>query len=105
MAQWHLDSLRDALGKRGWDVIGEIAGNDYNISGSWQIQRSIKRPPLHIDFEGLDDMQTLPMARAYACRLRERSKLSLYFGKQRAWKSGLRTFISELDKVDDDRDS
>ena len=105
MAQWHLDSLRDALSKKGWNVTGELAGNNYDISGSWQIQRSTKRPPLHIDFNGLDDMQTLPMERAFACRLREHGNLSLYFSKQRTWKAGLKTFISELDKIDHERDS
>ena len=105
MAQWHLDGLRDALSKKGWDVVAELAGNDYDVSGSWQIQRSTKQLPLHIDFEGLDDMQTLPMERAYACRLRERSKLSLHFSRQRTWDAGLRTFVSELDKIDHERDS
>ena len=105
MAQWHLDGLRDALSKKGWDVVGELAGNDYDIFGSWQIQRSTRRPALHIDFEGLDDMQTLPMTRAYACRLREHTKSSLHFSRQRTWKAGLRTFISELDKMDDERGS
>ena len=104
MAQWQLDGLRAALSQKGWDVIAELAGNDYDISGSWQIQRSTKHPPLHIDFLGLDDMQTLPMERAYACHLRERSKLSLYFSRQRTWNAALNSFISELDTMDHERD-
>jgi hypothetical protein len=105
MAQWHLDGLRDALSKKGWHVVAELAGKDYDVSGSWQIQRSTQRPALHIDFQGLDDMQTLPMERAYACRLREQSEVSLYFSRQRTWDEGLRTFISELDKMDHESDS
>lgn len=100
MAQWHLDSLRDALRKKGWEIVRELPGNDHGLSGSWQIQRSTKRPSLHIDFEGLDDLQTLPMTRAYACRLREHTKLTLYFSRQRTWQAGLRAFITELDEID-----
>ena len=100
MAEWHLDDLRIALSKKGWDVIGELPGNDYNISASWQIQRSTKRPTLHIDFKGLDDLETLPIERAYACHLRENAKSSLYFSKQRTWKPALKKFISDLDQID-----
>lgn len=86
-------------------MIAELVGNDCDISGSWQIQRSTRKRPLHVDFEGLDDMQTLPMDRAYACHVRERRKLSLYFSRQRTWDVGLKTFISELDKMDHEQDS
>jgi hypothetical protein len=104
MAQWHLDELRDALSKKGWEVI-ELDGNDYDISGSWQIQRSTKTPPMHLDFQGLDDMRTLPMPCAYSCRLREHCKVSLYFSRQRTWKACMSAFISELDEINHERDS
>jgi hypothetical protein len=51
MAQWHLDDLRNALNQKGWRVLAELDGNDYDISGSLEIQRSTKRPALHIDFD------------------------------------------------------
>src|SRR5436190_22721353 len=98
MAQWHLASLKEALGKAGWHVTEELPGNDYDISGSWRIQRGNEKGSVHIDFDGLDDMEALPMTRAYACRLREKSGLSLYFGKQRSWEAGLAAFISALDR-------
>jgi hypothetical protein len=103
MAQWHLDELRDALNQKGWDVTAELSGNDYDISGSWQIQRSTRRSPLHIDFSGLDDMLTLPVERAFGCHLRERINVSLYFSRQQTWDTALRTFISELDRIDHER--
>jgi len=82
MAQWHLDDLRNTLSQKGWRVLAELDGN-LRISGSWEIQQSTKRPTLHMDFGGLDDLKTLPVPRAYGCRLRENRKLQLYFSKQK----------------------
>jgi hypothetical protein len=97
MAQWHLDELRKALDRKGWSVLAELDGNNYEISGSWEIQRSTSTPALHIDFEGLGDLKTLPMPQAYSCRLRENTKVGLYFSKQKTWKKPLEEFISALD--------
>jgi hypothetical protein len=103
MAQWHLDSLRESLRARGWKIVGEHPGNDYDVSGTWEIRRSTKKSPLHIDFNGLDDLQVLPMPRAYGCHLREYAPVSLYFSKRRKWPLGSKIFISQLDEIDEEQ--
>ncbi|MFC1745780.1 hypothetical protein ACFL35_17440 [Candidatus Riflebacteria bacterium] len=52
MAQWHLNDLRNSLIQKGWDIVAELPGDDYAISGSWQIQRGDKA--FIIDFNGLN---------------------------------------------------
>lgn len=81
MAQWHLDELRIALERSGWRLTSELPGDDYRISGSWTLQRSGNTAGLIIDFEGLDDMKTLPVAQSYACSARG-TPTSLYFGRK-----------------------
>ena len=99
MSQTHLLDLRRALEQYGWTISDELGGNDYDISGSWLVTRSDESATLHIDFEGLDDLETLPMDKAYACRIRENPKLGAYFArKNRSWPSELAKFIRELNK-------
>jgi len=97
MAKWHLDDLGNALGQKGWSVLDELAGNDYDLSGSWEIQRSTRESACHIDFEGLDDMKTLPISQAYGCHLREDRKAKLYFSKQQTWPERLKRFLAALE--------
>ncbi len=105
MADWHLKELREALESKGWQIIAEYAGDEYAISASWEIQRSSKRLSLLIDFEGLDDMLTLPVERSYGCKVRGSDLLSLYFGRRgekgsnarQNWQQELYQFVSKLD--------
>ena len=105
MAQWHLDQLRDALQQRGWRLTGEMPGDDYRISGSWAFERSGQPASrLVIDFEGLDDMNTLPMSESYSCAVRG-SPHSLYFRRKgeassrasERWSSELSAFVAGVD--------
>jgi hypothetical protein len=103
MAQWHLDELRAALERRGWRFAEELPGNDYDISASWRLVRSGTPPEVVIDFEGLDDLNTLPISESYACRARG-SDHSLYFGRRgetgtstrERWKSELGSFVEAV---------
>lgn len=103
MATWHLTELRAALEKHGWLLVAELPGDDYAISGTWELQRSGDPRTLHLDFEGLDDMRTLPLAESYACRVRGTGH-SLYFrrrgttgSKQRArWADELESFVDRF---------
>ena len=81
MAQWHLEELRAALSQQGWRVTQELPGDDYEISGTWQVERAGNRQPLLIDFEGQGDMNVLPLERSYGCRLRA-GDASLYFRRR-----------------------
>ena len=105
MAQWHLEQLRESLERRGWRLASEMPGDDYRISGSWAMER-FGNPPgkLIIDFEGLDDMNTLPIAESYACSVRG-SRHSLYFRRKgeassparERWLSELSAFVAGVD--------
>ena len=98
MAQWHLNDLKASFERYGWRVVAELPGNDYKISGSWELQRNAS--VVIVDFEGLDDMSTLPIHEAYACRIRG-SEHSLYFGgrgnsgsaARDRWRSELASFV------------
>lgn len=100
MANWHIEDLYDALAARGWSIT-EHPGDGLRVSGTWEVQRSTWEPPLHIDFDGLDDLRCLPMAEAYACRVRGRLSLSLYFGRKGStWRDNLREFVDAIDHDD-----
>ena len=81
MARWHLDELRAALARRGWRVARELAGNGRDISGVWELAR-VGSKRVTVEFEGLDDLEALPIACCYAARVRGRSGTGLYFGRR-----------------------
>ena len=86
MSEWHLQDLRNQLQREHWHLVAELSGNDYDISGVWQVSRPNGSSVAHLEFEGLDDMQTLPLDRAFACRIREAPGISLYFRKKGGYK-------------------
>jgi len=100
MARWHLNDLRASLEQYGWRVVAELPGDDYRISGSWELHRGNSTSVVIIDFEGIDDMRTLPIQEAYACRIRG-SEHSLYFGRRGRsgsaargrWRAALASFV------------
>jgi len=88
--------------------MAEHPGDDYRVSATWEISRSTKEPTIFIDFQGLDDMVTLPLEKSYGCRIRGKDwPPGLYFGgkgernsaRQKNWRRDLQEFISELEKV------
>jgi hypothetical protein len=100
MSQFHLDELRKALTRRGWGIVNELPGDDYKISGSWEIRRSTKSSTLFIDFDGFDDMQCRPLTASYACRIRGHPSLAIYFGRSRkTWNAALMTFLAGVDSL------
>ena len=97
MAEWHLESLRNELERNHWRVIEELDGNDYDISGVWEIARPDGTSARRIEFEGLDEMRTLPVAKSYSCRLQENHAVSLYFRRPgERWARELAAFVSQL---------
>ncbi|HLK55922.1 MAG TPA: hypothetical protein VKU00_05145 [Chthonomonadaceae bacterium] len=109
MGYWHFEDLRNALAAKGWQILSEQLCEGM-VAGSWEIQRSARKPPLFIDFTGGWDgpfyltPRTLPQS--YGCHLRGYPGTGLYFSKQhkwgdrRKWKEELRQFINLLDKID-----
>ncbi len=91
---------------RGWEIVRVLPGDDYRVSATWEIERGHVRHL--IDFDGLDDMETLPLDRAYGCRLRTGGGSRLYLGKgateahpRRSWGPDLDAFVAALDRYGD----
>ena len=105
MSKPHLQALEEALRRRGWRVVTVHPGNDYNISATWEIQRSTSEPSLFIDFDGLDDMVCRPLEACYGCRIRGRSgkdeAARLYFRRPNKsrdlWEKDLAAFVLALE--------
>ena len=97
MAEWHLKDLRNALESRGWRIVNELPSRHLYISGTWEIERDGKR--LSIDFNGIDDLNTLPMEKSYGCGVEGKIK-----GSERAktWKNELEKFVRGLDNFADE---
>lgn len=115
MAQWHLDELKNNIERRGWRVLSQQDGDEYRISATWVIQRRTQSEPLFIDFDGLDDLKTLPIEQSYGCEVREHPSISLYFSRKghktssrsrRAnWRQGVSDFVAQLDALEENRTS
>ncbi|MEO7715830.1 MAG: hypothetical protein ABIY70_06500 [Capsulimonas sp.] len=98
MADWHLKELDEALSAKGWRIVAHHPGDDYNVSASWEVQRSTRFPSVFIDFDGFDDMVCLPLEKAIGCDIRDLPTPSLYFRSRNAkWSEELRAFVKALD--------
>jgi hypothetical protein len=96
----HLKQLRNALENQHWKIISEKDGNDYDISRVWVIARPDGSNQLHIEFEGLDDLKTLPLEKSYGCRIKEATDVAAYFGKiLKSWPRELSEFINKINKI------
>lgn len=100
MAERHLRDLESALSRRGWRIVQVLPGDDYAISASWEVQRSTREPSVVIDFGGMDKSGDFchPLERAYACEVRGRYEISLFFGKGPRWKEELDAFVAALEE-------
>jgi hypothetical protein len=97
MSHQHLSDIRSALERNHWRVIEELPGNDYDVSAAWKIARPNGSSACHLEFEGLDDMKTLPIERAYAIRVREAPEVIAYLAREsRSWPEALAKFIDAL---------
>lgn len=104
MADWHLIDLENALGRSHWVVLERLPGDDYWFSGFWVIARPDGSQRLTLAFHGLDDTETLPMEKSYACEAVSIDGASLYFAKRSSWKKELTGFISVLEKLQESSD-
>jgi hypothetical protein len=104
MAEWHLRELEEQLARRGWRVAAIHEGPAHGFSASWEIERDGRC--LLLDFEGLDDLVTLPVEQAYAVEVRGHATHDLYFGKKstsarpnRSWQRDLLAFVAALESL------
>jgi hypothetical protein len=105
VSEWHLRELEAQLARGGWQVIVVHDGDQRRVSASWEIERAKRR--LVLDFEGSDDLITLPLDQAYGVQVRGNSEVGLYFSKKptqgrpnRSWERDLASFVAALDDVD-----
>ena len=100
--EWHLDDLEHALTQRGWRLL-QVTPRDetdrWGWSGSWEVQRGDSTVAL--DFEGGDanGLNTYPIEKAFAVKLRGRDEVSLYLRRRRSeeWQRELTMFVVSLD--------
>ena len=107
MAEWHLREIRNALEAKGWRIVAEHPGDERRVFATWEIERSTKKPSVFIDFEGLDDLITLPLEQSYGCNIRGHGSSGLYFSRKgedgsrrrENWRNDLQQFLIELERV------
>ncbi|MBR9860216.1 hypothetical protein GYB22_05620 [bacterium] len=93
---WHLKELENQIQQSGWKITARLPGDNYSISGIWEISRNSTQ---HIEFNGLDDMETRPIERAYGCRIKG-TDISLYFhGKGETWEKALTDFVDSINEL------
>jgi hypothetical protein len=99
MSSQHLSGIKSALERSQWRVIDELPGNDHFISAVWRIARPDGSGIFHLEFEGMDDLDTLPIERAYGIRVREAPEIGAYFARpSRTWPVKLEQFINNLEQ-------
>ncbi len=96
--KYHIEDLKDQLHNHNWIVLKESEGNDLDISEYWTIRHRYQpNKTCTLAFEGMDDLEVLPIEKSYACFLSEEPAISLYFSKSiKLWKRDLNTFILNL---------
>ena len=96
----HLKKLRKALENSHWKVTDEIEGNGYNISAYWKVCRPSGAPSFLLAFEGLDDLDVLPIEKAYSCFVSNNKELNIYFGGiNKSFSSELPSFIESINNA------
>lgn len=96
----HLKQLKNKLTHHNWNIISETGGNDYDVSALWVVARPDGSNQFHIEFLGLDDLETLPIEKSYACRIKERPEVSAYFSKiSKSWPEELSRFITTINII------
>ena len=97
MSKSHLKDLRNAIEASHWRIAEVLPGDDYRISASWVLVRPDGSGRLHLDFEGIDDLRSLPIEQSCGCQVREVPERGLYFARiKRSWKDELSGFVTRL---------
>ena len=101
--EYHLNDLRKALENKRWVLTDVLEGNGYDMSGVWQLERYGKK--IEIRFDGQDDLEVLPMEKAFGCSAAPYLGVSLYFApKNKSWEKLLHVFISKIERLSTNED-
>jgi hypothetical protein len=96
MSSFHIKGIEDQLYHHGW-IVERLDGNDLDISEIWHISRHHNN--LFLIFDGMGDLNVLPIEKSYGCHLKGNPSLGLYFTRnnKKEWKKKLLEFIKNLD--------
>ncbi len=96
MGQWHIDEIANSLEQKGFRFIERQPGDSYRISASLVFARSLDNLAI-LNFDGLDDMVTLPTEKTCGCRVRDTDiSLSLRKKRNQEWHSDLEAIIEMI---------
>jgi hypothetical protein len=98
VSSFHIADIENSLHNGDW-IITRSAGNDFDISEIWVIEKYHKI--LTLIFEGMGDLEVLPIEESYGCHLQNDPSASLYFSKnnRKEWKKNLLNFIKKLEEI------
>lgn len=99
MSLTHLEKLRNNLTKHKWVIQQELPGDDYRISAIWRISRPDKTGEFKLAFDGMDDMEVLPIEKSYGCHVISNEHIDLYFGRK-SFAASLTKFMIGLSKLE-----
>lgn len=95
----YIKDLKNQLYLHNWTILEELDGNNLDISGYWKIQHLYNpAKSILLAFEGMGDLEVLPLEQSYACFLVDHKEVSLYFCKNnpKKWKKDLNQFVLSL---------
>ncbi|MBG6209545.1 hypothetical protein IWQ49_004218 [Labrenzia sp. EL_126] len=101
----HLEILETAFARNHWIVDRRMPGDGYFISEVWHLTRVDGTGALTVEFDGLNELECLPIEKSYGCDIVEIANSGLYFSKIRAsrWPKDLALFemrIKEFNQMD-----
>jgi hypothetical protein len=98
VSSFHIADIENSLYHHDWRIT-KSAGNDLEISEIWVIGKYHKR--LTLIFEGMGDLEVLPIEESYGCYLQNDPSASLYFSKnnRKEWGKNLLDFIKKLEEI------
>lgn len=97
--QFHINDLETSLYHNQWQILERQVSNEFDISEIWVISHLYyPNHTLAIVFEGLGDLEVLPIEQSYACYILENKAIELYFSKhnKNQWKQSLMLFINQI---------
>jgi hypothetical protein len=99
MSNQHLRDIKAVLERNHWRVQDELSGDDHGTSAVWRVARPDGADAFHLEFQGLDDMETRPIERAYGINVREAPEIAAYLARvSRTWPTELAQFIANLEQ-------
>jgi len=88
VAEWHLEQIKLSFESNGLQLVKEKEGDDYSISGIWEVV-NLNGKLFELEFEGLGELEVLPMHKSYAVHIKEEDVDGLYLSKHKPSSSKL----------------